>query len=255
MTPTYGWATDSSWQQLAPTYGSTIESNQQQLSPSDTYLRLGHWQQPAAVITKWHLPTTASSSWQQVTLTYCWTIDSSSSCHHLTPTYGWTIDSWQQQLAPSDTYLRLDYWQQPAAAVTKWHLPTAGPLTAVSSSWHQLTPTYGWTIDSSQQQLSPSDTYLRLDHWQLPAAAGTKWHLPTAGPLTAASSSLEKLSTAPTKSCMLINMNHIDVLNRFKTCENRSVLIIPSPSITLTEKHSIAKFPPDRQLDILATAD
>jgi hypothetical protein len=26
-------------------------------------------------------------------------------------------------------------------------------MTAASSSWHQVTPTYGWTIDSSQQQL------------------------------------------------------------------------------------------------------
>jgi hypothetical protein len=43
-----------------------------------------------------------------------------------------------------------------------------------SSSWHHVTPTYGRAIDSSQQKLSPSDTYLWLDHFQQPAVAGTK---------------------------------------------------------------------------------
>ncbi len=209
VTFTYGWTVDSSSHQVTPTYGLTFDSSQQQLSQSDTYLRLDHWQQPAAAVTKWHLPTagpltaatTAVTKWHLPTagpLTAA-----SSSWHQLTPTYGWTIDSSQQQLSPSDTYLRLNHWQQPAAAGTKWHLPSVWPLIAASSSWHQVTPTSGWTIDSSQQQLAPSNTYLGLDHWQQPAAAGTKWHLPTAGPLTAASSSCHPVT--PTCGCRAID--------------------------------------------------
>jgi hypothetical protein len=67
-----------------------------------------------------------------------------------------------------------------------------------------VTPTYGWTIDSSQQQLG-------------------------------------KAKHSSHKVLRVIYMSHIDDLNRFNTDEsvfNGSTYIISTPSITPKEKYS-----------------